>query len=659
MSRIKIFDRGGLSQIQVDRELWFQVDDLLLEGEDRQVFLNRKEAIDLYANNEKSQVEIFSITGVNRRDLTHLYNRCISYDPNGIPWGYRALIPNKKLKKYELDSLSQKFNESRKTGEFDLLLDKYPRIRDEIEDLFFGRKKKLTEPIMKPKYIHKKFVDLCKEEGIPRNKYPFNTKHLGYRALCRHLVNLRDTNFGKASSRYGHDAEQKAKNSGIGQQNYPQTITPYQKVEFDGHRIDGIFVITMKTLEGDDAVLTLDRLWLLSFKDRATRNIIGRPHICLNKEYNASDVMIAAKKAIMPVIKKKLTIEGLTYQPTGGYPTERFTDIEWAVWDVIYFDNAKAHLAEMVRERFRNLIGCTTCLGAVDRPMRRSFIERFHNTITSSSIQRMVNTTGSNPKDPRRKDPEKMAISYEMKYEHLEEILDVVVSNYNGTPHGALFYNSPLEALEQRLYKGMRPRLLNESKRSEFLFTQVEQPRTIRGSITSGKRPYIEFMGVEYRNDLLVRSGHLIGIKVTIHINVDDLRTIKVFLPDGSEFGELVAAGKWSLTPHSLQMRKAINLLKNKKVIHFTQWDDPIFVYHEYLIAQAKDRKKGTANQIAKVQQVLRRAEEEKDSPNQNLVLAEEHGKIADLEKAREMQEKIQASASSTTSAKRYKTITY
>ncbi|NOU84562.1 hypothetical protein GC102_02055 [Paenibacillus sp. LMG 31460] len=51
-----------------------------------------------------------------------------------------------------------------------------------------------------------------------------------------------------------------------------------------------------------------------------------------------------------------------------------------------------------------------------------------------------------------------MAIRYEMKYEHLEEIFDVVVSNYNGTPHGALFYNSPLEALEQKLSKEMGPR---------------------------------------------------------------------------------------------------------------------------------------------------------------------------------------------------------
>ena len=324
---------------------------------------------------------------------------------------------------------------------------------------------------------------------------------------------------------------------------------------------------------------------------------------------------------------------------------------------LFFFDNAKAHLAEMVRERFHNLIGCTTCLGAVDRPMRRPHIERFHQTLTSSSIQRMVNTTGSHPNDPRRKEPEKMALQYEMTYEHLEELLDVVVANYNGTPHGALYYNSPLEALGQRLNKGMRPRLLHESKRAEFQFTQIQQPRTIRGSHKSGKRPYIEYMGVEYRNDLLVHSAHLINTKVIVHVNVDDLRTIRVFLPDGSEFGELVAAGKWSLTPHNLQIRKAINLLKSKKLIHFTQWDDPIFVYHEYLLSQVKDKKKQTANQIAKVQQVIRKAEEEKGiTPSE--VFAMQNENINVLEKAREQQEQLQSSTTST-STRRFKTITF
>ncbi|MDQ0888020.1 hypothetical protein QFZ81_003108 [Paenibacillus sp. V4I9] len=55
-----------------------------------------------------------------------------------------------------------------------------------------------------------------------------------------------------------------------------------------------------------------------NFIHRATDTVIGKPHICLNKEYNASDVMIAAKKAVMPYKKKDLTIPGLSFQPTGG-----------------------------------------------------------------------------------------------------------------------------------------------------------------------------------------------------------------------------------------------------------------------------------------------------------------------------------------------------
>lgn len=657
MSRLKVIHNGGLAIAQIDQNLWMKVDESLLGEDDREIFLKRKEAIDLYVANKISLNEIYEITGINRINLLRLFNRCITFDPYGVPWGYRGLIPNKNLKKYELNPLNNLFNESRKTGEFGLLLEKYPVIRDEIDNLFFGRKK-LSEPVMRPKYIHKKFVDKCREIGISRSEYPFNTSHLGYRALCRYLEDLKNTHFGKASYRYGKDAEQKAKNSGIGQLNYPQTITPYQQVEFDGHRLDGMFVIKVTTNQGDEAILTLDRLWLLSFIDRATDAVIGRPHICINKEYNASDVMIAAKKAILPVTKLKLSIPGLSYQPTGGYPSERFPELEWAVWDVVHFDNAKAHLATMVRERFRNLIGCTTCLGAVDRPMRRPHIERFHQTLTTSSIQRMVNTTGSHPTDPRRTDPEKMAIRYEMTYEHLEEILDVVVANYNGTPHGSYFYNSPLEVLEQRVNKGMIPRVLQESKRSDFTFTQVEQPKTIRGNIRTGKRPYIEYMGVEYRNELLAQSAHLINTKVTVHVNVDDLRTLRVYLPDGSEFGELVASGKWSLTPHSLQMRKTINMLKAKKLIHFTQWDDPIFVYHEYLLSQTKHKKKDTGNKIAKVQQVIRKSKEERGK-KQSAELLKQHEEIDALDKAREQQENLQnVNIPSTTSVRRFKTIT-
>ncbi len=83
----------------------------------------------------------------------------------------------------------------------------------------------------------------------------------------------------------------------------------------------------------------------------------------------------------------------------------------------------------------------------------------------------------------------------------------------------------------------------------------------------------------------------MIGTKLDLLINIDDLRVIKAFLPDGSEFGLLTATGKWGIKAHSLQLRKQINKLKRNKSIHFINSDDPIEIYHNYLVKNAKYNK--------------------------------------------------------------------
>ncbi|MDQ8739161.1 hypothetical protein [Paenibacillus sp. LHD-38] len=251
-----------------------------------------------------------------------------------------------------------------------------------------------------------------------------------------------------------------------------------------------------------------------------------------------------------------------------------------------------------------------------------------------------------------------MAVKYVMTYEQLQELVRVVVSDYNGTPHGGLYYNSPLEILEQRMNKGMIPRQLPESKRSEFLFLQMTTVKTVRGKIETGKRPYIEILRGEYRNDVLARSGHLIGTKLTIHINVDDMRTVKAFLPDGSEFGELVVAGKWSLTPHTYQMRKSINQLVTKRLIHYTQWDDPIFAYYEYMANQAKEGKKRASNKVAQVREAINKGQDEKSEQNRSETLQNEQDAIAALDQAREVRQQLNENENKTI-LKKHKTIIY
>ncbi|NEW06867.1 hypothetical protein GK047_12710 [Paenibacillus sp. SYP-B3998] len=64
--------------------------------------------------------------------------------------------------------------------------------------------------------------------------------------------------------------------SGQGEQNHPVTRTPFQKVQFDAHRIDGVFAVELITPEGDSVVKVLERFWILTLIDVSTRCVLGK-----------------------------------------------------------------------------------------------------------------------------------------------------------------------------------------------------------------------------------------------------------------------------------------------------------------------------------------------------------------------------------------------
>lgn len=171
------------------------------------------------------------------------------------------------------------------------------------------------------------------------------------------------------------------------------------------------------------------------------------------------------------------------------------------------------------------------------------------------------------------------------------ELTEILIANYNGTPHGGINNFSPLEVMRDRIARGMPVRLLPEEKRDELNLLAMQAKRKVAGNVRTGRRPYVQFEGVPYRSEVLARSPHLIGTELTLLINVEDLRVIRVFLPDGSELGLLSAAGKWGVRPHSLKTRREINKLRERKLIHFISTDDPIEVYERFLRTQSKTQR--------------------------------------------------------------------
>ncbi len=164
---------------------------------------------------------------------------------------------------------------------------------------------------------------------------------------------------------------------------------------------------------------------------------------------NHFDVLLAVQNAIMPRRKRKdFSIPGMVYESGGGFVSEVCPKAAYACWQVLKFDNAKAHLAEDTLNSLCEFVGCRVDAGPVMHPALRPYIERFFRTLTDRLSRRLPGTSGNSPQDPAGIKGKALAVEQLVLIEELEELLDVTFANYNGTAHDGLNGRTPLQAMQ-------------------------------------------------------------------------------------------------------------------------------------------------------------------------------------------------------------------
>lgn len=600
------FDRMLLEPDLKDTSLWPTVDISLLSEKHSVIYERRESAIREYLA-DKPVEEIYKAFRIPRNELGRLLQRCLNSHPDGRIWGWRALIPYRRQRSYQRRVPVKSYPASRMGGDagaLTQLFDRLPDIQELVDALFLKKRAAavIHESRIPLRSIHKRFLDACRVAGLTAKDYPFSAKTLGRVALWRYLRKLLERRpHSGVLARHGKDAARML-DSGSGCNAEEERARPYQKVQFDGHRIDLFATVSMPSPHGGFVQRVIDRFWILVIIESISRAILGY-YVSLNREYNANDVLLCVRNAITPWKRRGLTIPGLKYPERGGMPSE-VPELAWALWEELLYDNAKANLAKRVIEKLSRIVGCAVNAGPVDTPERRPLVERFFQTLEENGFHRLPSTTGSGPGDPRRDDPEQTAIRLDIKLEHIEELIEVLIFQYNGTPHSGIGYRTPLEYLkyfvndENNLVKS-----LPEGKRTSMNLLNIEVTRVVRGNIRQGRRPYIEFEGARYQNDVLSRTPDLIGKRLTLLVNPDDVRSLIAYLSDGAEFGTLTAHRPWSRTPHTLEMRRAILALRHRRLLWYTSEQDPIQVYLDYLTTRSGDSK-AAAREFAKAQRM-------------------------------------------------------
>ena len=565
----------NIHDLQSLRQQWQEIPIEAIPEKNRSLYQKRKEAVDMYIDGY-GLLDIERITGISQKHISTFIKKCLITSQNEM-YGYQALIPNVKLGK------------SHSIGRFLQLLEQYPSLSEFITGNYFGNKKYTLEKNMNLTTLHEKFLSECLRLGIQQHEYPFNTANRGYVSLCKYVRKIAFGDINKQAVRESENNRQKLRSTGIGKRYTTNTFFPFDVVQIDGHVLDLIYNIKIMNSDNTIHKTTATRAWLIAVIDVATRCILGYS-VSQEFTYNQYDVMEAIKHAIEPHEKINLTIKNLKYPPNGGYYSIAYPELQYVLFNTIMLDNAKSHLSEHTVNKIVNELKSTISFGSVATPETRGIIERFFGSLETRGFHKLPSTTGSNTNDLKRKNPESASIKYDITYDEITELLELLIAEYNNTPHRGIDNLTPLECMRKKIFEvGMIPTLADEKMLSTIKKLNFRtDTRKVCGKTKNGKRAYINFMGTEYRSNKLALTGNYIGQTVTIMYNPKDISTIDVYTSDGLFIDTLIARGEFGTKSHSIKTRKNANRFAREQGWRQHDYNTPIAAYEEHLNDKGK-----------------------------------------------------------------------
>lgn len=594
-----------------DLSLWPAVDLNALEAKRRENLLNRIDAVRQYAAG-MTLAKIEQTTTISRVQLFRLIRRCIEPHSDGRIRGFRALIPFVRSKAYQRTAEirpTTRIRRSGSSGAMTALLERHTSLTILLRQMISERTVFIGErdEVCGLHDAHRQFIRACRKLELTARDYPLNQERLGIRGLSDAIRKLATKTFADAARMAGAprisppwtDREKNA---------ITIASKPFDIVEFDGHKIDINLQVSFEDAAGVVEHIKINRVWLLVILDVYTRAVLGW-NVVLSPEYNRHEVMRTIQHALMPQRKRtQLSIPGLAYDFTGGFVSEVLPFLDGACWEHLRFDNARANLASDTLTLLSTVVGCLTEAGPVGEPTERPFVERFFGTMESTLYHRLPGSTGSHPRDIRRRlmnqnESESLPISFD----ELLELTEVSIANYNGNPHDGIGGRTPLEFMTRTIEAHRDTlRVLSEPFRRQLCILQPSQLCAVKGNLQQGLRPYINLHGVKYSSGLLQQAVDLIDKQIRIYMDPQDMRVVQAYLADGAEFGPLNAARPWHRTKHSLRLRQEIQRLRRSRKLHIAEADDPVQVYLAHKRLEGAKRTAKSPHRAAEATRALR-----------------------------------------------------
>jgi hypothetical protein len=456
-------------------------------------------------------------------------------------------------------------------------------------------------PPGKPPAAFKKLIDvICKElrERGYEDAFPLNDADHGRRSLLALLRRRQGATHGPDSAELIFQEDAPA--------NLEQCIRSalFFRSEFDAHAIDIECKINVDLPSGGTVTRKVSRLWLLIEIEARSRAVMGFA-LRVGLSYDNLDVALCMAKAMEPWRPRELTIPDMAYAPGAGMPTSTYSQGLVARSRSTALDNALAHYAHALETGFCRARGGVMIFGKSHTPRSRPVVEQLFSRLARGALRKLPG--GFEP--ATRLGEHKLMISNYSPDEHpmqlhlLEELLDVIIANYNATPHPALGNLSPLAFLKSKTPSPFE--FTPDTPREDALdMASVLVSLTVRGDKSRGKLPYVSYLYVDYRCPELNDKWALIGTTILARVNRTDLRSIVLLRSSTQPFAVAHARSPWSATRHDETTRKLIfRWSKSRQEFSINGVDCAVAAFVAHLRTLAAHQP-AAVDQLARIQQI-------------------------------------------------------
>ena len=563
-----------------------------LSTEKRKLFDRNERVVILKLIDGEKNKRITEVTGVNPRQISRIINRTLTPLPSGEPAGWLGCVPNYHIKEYEA------INETLYGGRMMQLLKRNDLV--EKAEKICRKRTNDGSPIAGRNFetVYEAFKEmLIKDAGLDEHTdYPFTNRDRGREAV-RNYADKSRSFVVACGIEYGEKAGKMARLSGKGYHNLASPYLPYESVQLDGHRLDALVTLTTIDEAGNEQYEALSRLWLLVLVDVSSRAVLGY-HISYKENYSSLCVMNCIMNSLNEWKPASGPLPDPLYKKNAGLPGGVIELCRGRIFHQIRLDNAWSQVSPWLQERLLECGVQEIILNRPGAPRQNSVVERFMKTLEKMSCHQLPNTTGSNPADPIRRDPEKEAKRFKITHEHLNQFLDIAIANYNTHAHDSHNGRSPNEYIQYHLNQNHLPPIhYQTTSLNQVALYERDFEVTIRANKKNGHPPSVKFKGATYTSQSLRLRGDLANKKAYLRLNINDIRIGELFLCNGVCLGPVQVNLRWSWHPHSVADRQLVlKLAKKKKMLGKSK--DPVKDALIKLIEMGKGSKKGRSRVV-------------------------------------------------------------